>query len=211
MINVQLASSVLIVPVCFINACPFPCLFALLNIREHDIESSRICQYTPAPYSRHHHQKDEWERQIKRKVQQQEYRQISGHATIRITIVRVCTMIVYGNLEVRVCFRSRSMIFVSLSLCRLTRKKDPIEVELASLYSIIPNPIMSSETMRSIIDMSIFTLNGLPINKTGHSPCSIHRMMHFSHSLSLVTLRTSPSQTQRLLRLHPTSAVEILE
>ncbi len=36
-------------------------------------------------------------KEIKRKVQQEEYRQISGHATISIKIVRVCTMIVYGN------------------------------------------------------------------------------------------------------------------
>jgi hypothetical protein len=104
MINVQLASSVLIVPVCFIHVYDNHGIFLFVCFaeytQEHDIKSSWICQYTPAQYYRHHHQKKEnakKTREIKRKVQQEEYRQISGHATISIKIVRVCTMIVYGS------------------------------------------------------------------------------------------------------------------
>jgi hypothetical protein len=46
----------------------------------------------------------EGERQIKRKVHQEEHRQISGHATITVRIVRVCAQRLYIA-----TFRSKSV------------------------------------------------------------------------------------------------------
>jgi hypothetical protein len=104
MINVQLASSVLIVPVCFINACDDHDIFLFVCFAEYTRTWYRIIlnssAYTstilPTSIIKKNENKGKT-KEIKRKVQQEEYRQISGHATISIKIVRVCTMIVYGN------------------------------------------------------------------------------------------------------------------
>ena len=103
--------------VCFNRFCllvmmilPFTrILFVLLNIQEHHLEFVSIHQYDLADIIIKKtcvYAEITWE--IKGKVQWNEYRQISEHATISIEIVRVCTRIVYGNFEVKVCFRSRS-------------------------------------------------------------------------------------------------------
>ncbi len=101
MINVQLASSVLIVPVCFIHVYDNHGIFLFVCFAEYTRTWYQVILnlsvYTSTILPTSSSKKKKKTREIKRKVQQEEYRQISGHATISIKIVCVCTMIVYGS------------------------------------------------------------------------------------------------------------------
>jgi hypothetical protein len=84
--------------------------FSSLYTHDYDIQSSWIRQYkiTDIIIIIKKKQRPRM-RQIKRKVRPEEHRQISGHATISVRIVRVCAQWLYivVTFRVKICFRYR--------------------------------------------------------------------------------------------------------